>query len=899
MKKKMLTILLTLFMLINITPASIFAYTSATVTIKSVNNIEGFKIVVSGTPSLVTGDQTINLTHVDGGQYEIKAIDNYLVIEDYEDIEEVIAYPSSGYKIIGWKETDGSTISGTLCKSGNVTLEPIVESGTIPSSYTMTVSFDNTMGSVKVSGSNISTNAQYTFNNLHHNLSYTCLYYPDPDDYGPMKINLFDYTNDYYIEAIPADGYSFVGWKLNGNTLSTLENYTNEDLREDSTLEALFSSSTPTLDFNKVSDILNTVKSNFPTYSTGIPEDAWVKNSNFNKKCYKDNNSLNVGGDFVELNSDVIKVDENTYVNNLTILCGTLTFNLENGKLISITHSGSYDSSSNGVYAPITIADVLATVPNSFPISDSDIAPDNAWINSKGKKVFLTTDTSTKLCVDEKIDVTTPINVNNNRYTINSMMIEWEFVLEEGKLVKIIARNGQHIYQDYNGEYLPQKTIADILPDGFPQSILYLPSDAWINSNDMKIYKSYFMGSSNLILNSDSNSLELSTILVKTEDGYKYTKDGKTVAFKIDNGNLIGIEVTGYTGELTKLNGKYATPVAVTFNMSEHGDDIVKNTPKNEIVVELSPAPIVEGFTFAGWYSDAKLAKAWNFASDKVTENITLYAKWIKNSDNPIETDEATITGDDEDIKQAKIELYKGTELVVSTQTDVNGKYNLGNLLPGDYNLVITKEGKITTTLLHINGNTVPQVEIPNKNVNSVLEIDDSSVENTKAKVDNVAVGGLDEIAKNKNAGTTIKLTVEQKNESTATNAESIKNKAGSNKYIEFIDLALYENDLDIGDSNTKLLTIIIPFDFTNVDVTSLMVLRHHGNSEILSKNPAADEEGYKIDKEAGSITICAKKFSNYAIAYKMNTSTNPIPAPISKLKKNIKYVAPKTGVEE
>jgi uncharacterized repeat protein (TIGR02543 family) len=42
-----------------------------------------------------------------------------------------------------------------------------------------------------------------------------------------------------------------------------------------------------------------------------------------------------------------------------------------------------------------------------------------------------------------------------------------------------------------------------------------------------------------------------------------------------------------------------------------------------------SPAsPTRVGFSFGGWYKEAAAIKLWNFATDKVTTNTTLYAKW-------------------------------------------------------------------------------------------------------------------------------------------------------------------------------------------------------------------------------------------------------------------------------
>ena len=42
--------------------------------------------------------------------------------------------------------------------------------------------------------------------------------------------------------------------------------------------------------------------------------------------------------------------------------------------------------------------------------------------------------------------------------------------------------------------------------------------------------------------------------------------------------------------------------------------------------------PTKEGYTFAGWYTDANFATPWDFETFTVTSDITLYAKWTVNS---------------------------------------------------------------------------------------------------------------------------------------------------------------------------------------------------------------------------------------------------------------------------
>jgi uncharacterized repeat protein (TIGR02543 family) len=56
---------------------------------------------------------------------------------------------------------------------------------------------------------------------------------------------------------------------------------------------------------------------------------------------------------------------------------------------------------------------------------------------------------------------------------------------------------------------------------------------------------------------------------------------------------------------------------AVDSQTVEHGGKAIEPT-----------APTKEGYTFCGWYKEPGCTNAWNFATDTVTSNVTLYAKW-------------------------------------------------------------------------------------------------------------------------------------------------------------------------------------------------------------------------------------------------------------------------------
>lgn len=44
------------------------------------------------------------------------------------------------------------------------------------------------------------------------------------------------------------------------------------------------------------------------------------------------------------------------------------------------------------------------------------------------------------------------------------------------------------------------------------------------------------------------------------------------------------------------------------------------------------PTPVKNGFAFGGWYKEATLINLWNLATDRVTKDTKLYAKWIANT---------------------------------------------------------------------------------------------------------------------------------------------------------------------------------------------------------------------------------------------------------------------------
>lgn len=85
---------------------------------------------------------------------------------------------------------------------------------------------------------------------------------------------------------------------------------------------------------------------------------------------------------------------------------------------------------------------------------------------------------------------------------------------------------------------------------------------------------------------------------------------------------------------------------------TQGGSSINDQTPASGSAVAKPADPTREGYTFAGWYTDAACTKAYDFAT-AVTSDLTLYAKWTKNEASSPDTDNAGGKKDNADTQSA------------------------------------------------------------------------------------------------------------------------------------------------------------------------------------------------------------------------------------------------------
>lgn len=108
----------------------------------------------------------------------------------------------------------------------------------------------------------------------------------------------------------------------------------------------------------------------------------------------------------------------------------------------------------------------------------------------------------------------------------------------------------------------------------------------------------------------------------------------KTNAFEIDMSTAgtktLVVTYNGLTAEIPIIVQQYFT---VTFDLAGHGSPIEPLTGITAgSLIDMPPTPIAEGYDFRGWYKDAAHTQMWDFSSDTVEDNVTLYAYWHSSS---------------------------------------------------------------------------------------------------------------------------------------------------------------------------------------------------------------------------------------------------------------------------
>ncbi|MBQ4444280.1 MAG: InlB B-repeat-containing protein [Clostridia bacterium] len=95
-------------------------------------------------------------------------------------------------------------------------------------------------------------------------------------------------------------------------------------------------------------------------------------------------------------------------------------------------------------------------------------------------------------------------------------------------------------------------------------------------------------------------------------------------------------------------NADTPTPSVKTYTVkfdSKGGTDVAPKTVKEGERLEAPAQPTKTMYVFAGWYKDSGTRNVWDFDTDRVTKDMTLYAKWTAEEVRVTSVDGATIDG--------------------------------------------------------------------------------------------------------------------------------------------------------------------------------------------------------------------------------------------------------------
>ena len=142
---------------------------------------------------------------------------------------------------------------------------------------------------------------------------------------------------------------------------------------------------------------------------------------------------------------------------------------------------------------------------------------------------------------------------------------------------------------------------------------------------------------------------ELEDRYTSTDSGTTYTElIGKRWAVKTAEGYVDLTEE--YLQNITTDKQVYAVyeyethPVTYTIFFRSNGGSVVPDTPcDSQTIPTIQPAPTREGYTFLGWCADEACTTYYNWIqSGTLSSDLTLYAKWVQNTENP--TSDASFT---------------------------------------------------------------------------------------------------------------------------------------------------------------------------------------------------------------------------------------------------------------
>ncbi len=350
-----------------------------------------------------------------------------------------------------------------------------------------------------------------------------------------------------------------------------------------------------------------------------------------------------------------------------------------------------------------------------------------------------------------------------------------------------------------------------------------------------------------------------------------------------------------------------APPVVFTASF-EGGEDAQGEAPSQQTApakgqITLPANPFLKAdHLFTGWKVDGddKLYQP----GDSFTmpaRNVTFTAQWQETF-----TVSGTVTetgGGDQGVQGAVVSLWLGANKIGETKTDPQGQYSFRNLVPGIYNLVVTKDVRTVTSKVEITTkDSTCDAVLPKGATNSIVKVSPGSPD--------MVVGGLNEVfnttdsplytqedAKNvEENGYKVEITFtadEKQREDTdiASDMEMIQAEKDSDVTLGLVmdyrlDKKVFDkNNTEIADAGKNipqsnvLLEVLLPLPAELQGKNSYSVYRVHSSTGQEADKEAQElkqgisnanslGEYFTVSSDKTKLTLYVKCFSTYAIGY-------------------------------
>lgn len=304
-----------------------------------------------------------------------------------------------------------------------------------------------------------------------------------------------------------------------------------------------------------------------------------------------------------------------------------------------------------------------------------------------------------------------------------------------------------------------------------------------------------------------------------------------------------------------------------------------------------------EDYRFTGWsYGDKIYQPGDSFTMPD--QNVTFTAQWQHTYGITVTIQEPKPEdGGMQMVSGAVVSLWLGANKLDEQTTMSDGTYTFAELLPGIYNLVVTKGDRTVTSMVEITtGNVEKIATLPKGAANSIVKVTEGSPDIVVGNLETVFDKTDDTVYTEDDQATvvgggrvefTFTADEKQKGDSTiSSDMDKIEEKKDDTVTIGLVmDYKLEKEVFDadgqkiddasktITQSNV-LLEILLPLPAELQGKADYTVYRVHDNvAEAMKANPGSGEEGFKV--EGSYITIYAQKFSTYAIGYTESGGNN------------------------